>query len=110
MVRRPPQDAPAVHRPDDMTAPRLVPGLVSRARLFPLLDSAARVTLVCAPAGSGKTMLLASWLHSAQPQAAVAWVGVEREECDATRFWGMVMEALRRSGAISPDDPLATLA
>jgi len=55
-------------------------------------------------------MLLSSWLRSAQPAGAVAWVCVERDESDATRFWGMVMDALRRSGTIAPDDPLATLA
>jgi hypothetical protein len=55
-------------------------------------------------------MLPSSWLRSARLPGAVAWVGVERDESDATRFWSMVMNALRRSGAIPPDDPLATLA
>jgi LuxR family maltose regulon positive regulatory protein len=91
--------------------PRLVAGLVERPRLFASLDrgAAGRVTLLCAPAGSGKTMLLSSWLRSAQLPGAVAWVDVERDETDATRFWGMVMDALRSSGAIAPDDALATL-
>src|ERR671938_1359821 len=82
-------------------APWLAPGLVARPRLFELLDRGAAhpVTLVCAPAGSGKTMLLASWLRSAELPGPVAWVNVERDEADATRFWGMVMDALRRSGA-----------
>jgi len=90
------------------TAPP-VAGLVARPRLFALLDAGARVTLVCAPAGSGKTMLVSSWLAAAELEGGVAWVGVEREESDATRFWGMVMDALRRTEAIAPDDPLATL-
>jgi LuxR family maltose regulon positive regulatory protein len=90
------------------TAPP-VAGLVDRPRLFARLDGGARVTLVCAPAGSGKTMLLSSWLRGAAPGTPVAWVGIEREESDATRFWGMVMDALRSSHAIAPDDPLATL-
>jgi LuxR family maltose regulon positive regulatory protein len=90
------------------TAPP-VGGLVQRPRLFAVLDAAARVTLVCAPAGSGKTMLLSSWLRQAEPDGAAAWVGIEREETDATRFWGMVMDALRGSGAIADGDPLATL-
>jgi LuxR family maltose regulon positive regulatory protein len=67
------------------------------------------VTLVCAPAGSGKTMLLSSWLRSAPLPGVPAWVAVERDEADATRFWSMVMGALRHSGAIAADDPLATL-
>jgi LuxR family maltose regulon positive regulatory protein len=89
------------------TNPPPVAGLVARPRLFALLDAAARVALVCAPAGSGKTMLVSSWL--AHAGAGVAWVGVEREEADATRFWAMVMDALRRTEAIAPGDPLATL-
>jgi LuxR family maltose regulon positive regulatory protein len=93
------------------TVPRPVTGLVERPRLSALLDrgAAGPVTLICAPAGSGKTMLLTSWLRGAPPPGAVAWVDVERDESDPTRFWGMVMDALRRSGAIAPDDPLATL-
>ena len=92
------------------TAPRpTVAGLVERPRLFALLDrgASAPVTLICAPAGSGKTVLLSSWLRGAQ--LPVAWVGVERDEADATRFWTMVIDALRGAGAIAPDDPLATL-
>lgn len=97
-----------VHAP---AAPRLVAGLVRRPRLYDVLDRGVLgpVTLLSAPAGSGKTMLLSSWLRSTRLPGPVAWVGVERDEGDATRFWGMVMDALRRSGAIAPDDPLATL-
>jgi LuxR family maltose regulon positive regulatory protein len=92
--------------------PRLVAGLVERPRLFELLDRGAQgpVTLLSAPAGSGKTMLLASWLRSAQPAESVVWVTVGRDETDATRFWGQVMDQLRASDAIAADDPLATLA
>jgi LuxR family maltose regulon positive regulatory protein len=83
--------------------------LVARPRLFALLDrgTAGRVTLVSAPAGSGKSMLLSSWLRTTD--VASAWVEVERDEADATRFWATAMDALRRSGAIAPGDPLATL-
>ena len=54
-------------------------------------------------------MLVSSWLARAGQPAAPAWVGVERGQGDATRFWTAVMEALRGSGAVEPDDPLATL-
>ena len=82
--------------------------MVKRERLFAMLDRGAvsPVTLISAPAGSGKTMLVSSWLRSAEPPGAVAWVGVERDESDATHFWGMVMDAMRSSGVIAPDDPL----
>jgi LuxR family transcriptional regulator, maltose regulon positive regulatory protein len=84
------------------------PHLIARPRLFELLDQSAPVTLVCAPAGSGKTMLLSSWLDGGAP-GPVAWVQVERDEEDATRFWGAVAGALRDSGAVPACDPLATL-
>ena len=54
--------------------------------------SPGTVTLVCAPAGSGKTVLLRSW--AAATDAAVAWVTVERAERDAQRFWLQVIDAV----------------
>jgi LuxR family transcriptional regulator, maltose regulon positive regulatory protein len=67
---------------------------VSRAVLFERLLAAApgTVTLVCAPAGSGKTVLLRSW--AAETDEAVAWVTVERGERDAQRLWLHVIDAL----------------
>ena len=50
------------------------------------------VTLVCAPAGSGKTVLLRTW--AAETDEAVAWVSVERDEGDAQRFWLDLIDGL----------------
>jgi LuxR family maltose regulon positive regulatory protein len=50
------------------------------------------VTLVCAAAGSGKTVLLRSW--AAMLTEPVAWVAVERNERDAQRFWLHLIDAL----------------
>ena len=50
------------------------------------------MTLVCAPAGSGKTVLLRTW--AAETDEAVAWVSVERAEGDAQRFWLDLIDAL----------------
>ena len=90
-------------------APRADP--VERPRLFALLDqgSLGAITLLCAPAGSGKTMLLSSWLGRGNLPGPVAWVGVERGESDATRFWDAVIDALRGSGVVGPDSALSTL-
>ena len=62
--------------------------------LFERLSGAApgTVTLVCAPAGSGKTVLLRSW--AAERDDALAWVSVDRGERDAQRFWIELIEAL----------------
>ena len=67
---------------------------VSRPVLFERLSAAApgTVTLVCAPAGSGKTVLLRSW--AAQIEEPVGWVTVERGERDSQRFCLHVIDAL----------------
>jgi LuxR family transcriptional regulator, maltose regulon positive regulatory protein len=70
--------------------------VVARRALFELLtDREAGVTLVSAPAGSGKTVLLRSWIDDAGLADRVAWVSVERGERDAQRFWLSVIERLR---------------
>ena len=56
------------------------------------------VVLVCAPAGSGKTVLLRSWIGAAGLEDQVGWVSVERAERDAQRFWLAVIDAL--AGAV----------
>jgi LuxR family maltose regulon positive regulatory protein len=86
-------------------------GLVQRPRLFAMLDrgAASRVTVLSAPAGSGKSTLVSSWLREAEPPGAPVWVAIEREGSDTTRFWGTVMDALRDSGAVGSGNPLATL-
>jgi LuxR family maltose regulon positive regulatory protein len=68
--------------------------LIARPLLFERLSAAGpgTVTLVCAPAGSGKTVLLRSW--AATSGEAVAWVTVERGERDAQRFWLHVIDAV----------------
>ena len=68
--------------------------MVSRPVLFERLSAPApgTVTLVCAPAGSGKTVLLRSW--AAETDEAVAWVTVERGERDSQRFCLQVIDAL----------------
>jgi LuxR family transcriptional regulator, maltose regulon positive regulatory protein len=57
----------------------------------------ARVTVVSAPAGSGKTVLLRSWIGEAGLAGRTAWVSAGREECDPQRFWASVLGALRRT-------------
>ncbi len=68
--------------------------MLLRPVLFERLSALApgTVTLVCAPPGSGKTVLLRSW--AAEADEAVAWVTVERGERDAQRFWLHVIDAL----------------
>jgi LuxR family maltose regulon positive regulatory protein len=53
--------------------------------------------VVSAPAGSGKTVLLRSWIGEAAPAERAAWVAVERGEQDSQRFWLAVVSALRET-------------
>jgi LuxR family maltose regulon positive regulatory protein len=72
-------------------------GVVARPRLFRRLG-VARVTVVSAPAGSGKTMLLRSWTSTAALEERSAWVPAGRGERDPQRFWLSMLEALRQTG------------
>jgi len=74
-------------------------GVVRRPGLFGLLGTAGRVTEVSAPAGSGKTLLLRSWIGEAGLAGRAAWVAVQGEERDPQRFWLSVLGALRDTAA-----------
>jgi LuxR family transcriptional regulator, maltose regulon positive regulatory protein len=77
--------------------PRPPSGFVPRPRLVDQLDGglARGLTVVCAPAGFGKTALLASWAHrSTRP---VAWLSLDRADSDRARFWRHAVAALERA-------------
>ena len=77
--------------------PRLPPGFAVRPRLTARLDEglAGRTILVCAPAGFGKTALLAAWA-SGGPRP-VAWLSLDEGDNDPARFWRHVAAALERA-------------
>ena len=80
--------------------PRPRRGIVTRPRLDDILGRAAeaRLTVVSAPAGFGKTTLLASWLagpHAGQP--CVAWLSLTEGDGDPTTFWPYVVGALQNA-------------
>jgi ATP/maltotriose-dependent transcriptional regulator MalT len=74
--------------------PLAQPGFVPRPRLVRALDygvARGRV-LVCAPAGSGKTALLADWARGGE--RPVAWLGLDAADSDPARFWRYAVAAL----------------
>ena len=68
-----------------------------RPGLFERLGASARVTVLSAPPGSGKTVLLRSWIGAAGLADRAAWVPVGRGERDPQRFWLSVVGALRQT-------------
>jgi LuxR family transcriptional regulator, maltose regulon positive regulatory protein len=58
----------------------------------------ARVTVVSAAPGSGKTVLLRSWINQARAAGGVAWVPAGRGRRDPQQFWLSVLAALRETG------------
>src|ERR1700745_1732300 len=74
-------------------------GVVIRRELFERLNGAGRVTEVSGPAGSGKSVLLRSWIDEAGLAAHAAQVSVQDEGHDPQRFWTSVTDALRGTAA-----------
>jgi LuxR family maltose regulon positive regulatory protein len=88
-------------------APRPADAWVERPRVVELLDRGLEhpLTLVSAPAGSGKTALLAQWIAGPTAPGRVAWLPLDRDDADPHRFWA---DAVASLGATSAG--LATLA
>lgn len=84
--------------------------LVKRSRLHQKLDEClnCRLLLVTAPAGSGKTTLVTSWL--AQQEKAVAWVSLDKNDNDPLTFLSYAAAALHgvESGVCKTIRPLLT--
>lgn len=78
--------------------PRLRDDLVIRRRLLDALEAAVqthRLTLISAPAGYGKTTLL-SLLPQTFPTLPVAWLSLDQEDDDPSRFLSALIVALQR--------------
>jgi LuxR family maltose regulon positive regulatory protein len=69
--------------------------MVLRRALFGRLDMAERVVQISAPAGSGKTVLLRSWIAESGLEQEAAWVTIDGQECDPRPFWIAVARALQ---------------
>jgi len=83
--------------------PPLRPSLVQRFQLIARLNDSLldanhhftrRLTLVAAPAGFGKTTLVASWLDHLASQMPSAWLSLDEEDNDVARFLSYLLAAL----------------
>jgi len=74
--------------------PKPRPDLVERPRLAARLDrgSLAKLTLISAPTGFGKTSLVAQWLTSRTAQDHhLAWIALDPADDEITGFWTQVL-------------------
>ena len=86
------------------------PRLIDRGDLVAALDRAAarKVTVISAPAGSGKTSLLRAWAGRPGQPRRLALVQVQRDQHDAQQFWLALLGAVRHAtGADSGAEPPA---
>ena len=79
------------------------PRLIRRGELLTAFDRAAeaKVTLISAPAGSGKTSLLRAWADGPGQRYRLAVVQVQRDQQDAQQFWLAVLSAIRQASGTS---------
>jgi len=75
------------------------PRLIDRNDLLAVLDGATarKVTIISAPAGSGKTSLLRAWADRPDPRYRLAVVQVQRDEHDAQQFWLALLSVVRQA-------------
>jgi LuxR family transcriptional regulator, maltose regulon positive regulatory protein len=77
--------------------PPTQPQLVLRSRLIEQLDksllSGHKLTVICAPAGFGKTTLVSEWVTGRE--RPVVWLSLDETDSDPTRFLSYLIAALQ---------------
>ncbi|MGZ4566151.1 MAG: LuxR C-terminal-related transcriptional regulator [Blastococcus sp.] len=86
--------------------PELPPEFLPRPALRDELDKAGprQVIAVIAPAGYGKTLLLADWVRAGT--CPTAWVALDSDDNEPRRLWAAVLTALRALPEVPDDSPL----
>jgi len=78
--------------------------IVSRVRLLERLTLEARLILVCAPAGYGKSTLLTAWSQSLLQQGtAVAWYALDASDDTPSAFGSYLVASLSQALGPNPD-------
>jgi LuxR family maltose regulon positive regulatory protein len=82
-----------------LTVALAAPRLIDRGDLVVALDRAAtrKVTIISAPAGSGKTSLLRAWAGRPGQPRQLALVQVQRDQQDAQQFWLALLGVVRHA-------------
>jgi LuxR family transcriptional regulator, maltose regulon positive regulatory protein len=88
------------------------PWLIDRSDLLAALDRAAarKVTVISAPAGSGKTSLLRAWAGRPGQPRRLAVLQVQRDQQDAQQFWLALLDTVRQASVTTgrAEPPAAT--
>jgi len=84
-----------------LSIPPQRPHLVVRPLLFALLEAGLqkKLTLVSAPAGFGKTTVVANWLAQRpeeKSRTSVAWLALDENDNDPIRFFAYLLAALQK--------------
>jgi len=95
-----------------LTVALAVPRLIDRGDLVAAMDRAAtrKVTVISAPAGSGKSSLLRAWAGRPGQPRRLALVQVHRGQQDSQQFWLALLGAIQHARATAgrADPPAAT--
>lgn len=91
--------------------PALPPGLVDRPDLLQrLVASQASLILIDAPAGWGKSSVLAAWSHSVDESRSFVSVRLGSEDDEPSAFWSYVVAAIYSSEETVPSEVAEALA
>jgi LuxR family maltose regulon positive regulatory protein len=88
--------------------PRPLAPVVGRPRLTARVQDGvdhATLTLLTAPAGTGKSTVVEDWVRAAG-DVPIAWVRLDRSDDERRRFWRLVVAALERVGILGPGTPV----
>jgi LuxR family transcriptional regulator, maltose regulon positive regulatory protein len=91
-----------------LTPPEPAHATLARPRLVTLLARYAErssVTLLSGPAGSGKTVLAASWRQSRGAARPIGWVTLDEYDDDPAIFWSYLLKAAAAAGVQLSDTP-----
>lgn len=83
--------------------PKIPPGYIGRPRLTAQLNGSlnGKLTLISAPAGFGKTTLLAGWVGQQKNdrESPIAWLSLDEKENDLIRFLTYLVTAVQKAAA-----------
>jgi LuxR family transcriptional regulator, maltose regulon positive regulatory protein len=89
---------------DVLQIPRPEFHVLDRRRLIDLIDRATRrrVTLICAPAGAGKTVACAVWAAARARTRRIVWLTLQSED-DQAWFWAHICSGMKRA-SVTPSE------